>query len=79
MHKTDRTLFKKGIKFLLIALPLLVLAPVLITVARLNKETFIFWVIFIPGMLAFVAAMYMIYKGVNTLMEAFFSKKESDS
>lgn len=75
MHKTDKTLFKKGVKFLLIALPLLVLAPVLITLARLNKETYIFWVIFIPGIIAFFAAMYMIYKGVNTLMSAFFSRK----
>lgn len=77
MHKTDRTLFKKGIKYLLIALPLLVLAPVMITVARLNKETFVFWAIFIPGLIAFFAAMYMIYIGVNTLMKAFFSRKNS--
>jgi len=76
MHKTDRTLFRKGIKFLLIALPLLVLAPILITIARLNKETFMFWVIFIPGMIAFFAAMYIIYSGVNTLMQAFFSRKK---
>ena len=76
MHKTDRTLFRKGIKFLLIALPLLVLAPILITIARLNKETFMFWVIFIPGMIAFFAAMYIIYRGVNTLMQAFFSRKK---
>lgn len=75
MHQTDRTLFKKGIKFLLIALPLLALAPILISIARLNKETFIFWVILIPGLIAFFAAMYMIYKGVNTLMSAFFSRK----
>ena len=75
MHQTDRTLFKKGIKFLLIALPLLALAPILISIARLNKETFIFCVILIPGMIAFFAAMYMIYKGVNTLMSAFFSRK----
>lgn len=79
MHKTDRTLFKNGIKYLLIALPLLVLAPVLITVARLNKESFMFWVIFIPGFIAFFASMYMIYKGVNTLMKAFFSKKKPNA
>lgn len=77
MHTTDKTLFKKGIKYLLIALPLLVLAPVLITVARLNKESFVFWIIFIPGLIAFFAAMYTIYIGVNTLMKAFFSRKDS--
>lgn len=77
MHQTDRTLLKKGIKYLLIALPLLVLAPVLITVARINKETLVFWALFIPGIIAFFAAMYMIYIGVNTLMKALFSRKKS--
>lgn len=75
MHTTDRSLFKKGIKYLLIALPLLVLAPVLITLARLNKESIAFWILFIPGLIAFFAAMYTIFIGVNTLMKAFFSKE----
>lgn len=72
-QRTDRELFKKGIKFLIIALPLLVLAPVLISLARLNKETYVFWVFLIPGLIAFFAAMYTVFKGVNTLLKAFFS------
>lgn len=75
-QRTDRTLFKQGVKYLIIALPLLVLAPILITVAKLNDDkTIVFWAILIPGLIAFFAAMYTVFKGVNTLIKAFFGPK----
>lgn len=75
-QRTDRTIFKQGVKYLIIALPLLVIAPVLITVARLNRDNnLVFWLIFIPGLIVFFAAMYTIFKGVNTLLKSFFGKK----
>lgn len=79
MHQTDKTILKKGIKYLLLALPLLVLAPVLISWAALNKENISFWAFLIPGLITFFAAMYMIYIGVNTLMKALFSRKKTES
>lgn len=69
-HKTDKTLFRQGIKYLLICLPLLVIAPVLITLGALNDRA---WFFIAPGIIAMFAAMYYIYKGVSTLLKAFFN------
>lgn len=72
-HKTDRALFRKGIKHFLICLPLLVIAPVLITLGALNDRA---WFFVAPGVLAMFAAMYYIYKGVSTLLKAFFNTEK---
>ena len=69
---TDFNLLKKGLKFMAFALPLLVLAPILITLSGLNKETFMFYVFLLLGIIAGTGAIYLCFKGINTVLKSIF-------
>ena len=69
---TDFDILKKGLKYLAFALPLLFLAPSLITLSGLNKETFMFYVFLFFGIIAGAGAIYLCFKGINTIMKAIF-------
>ena len=69
---TDFNLLKKGLKFLAFALPLLFLSPILITLSGLNKETFMFYVFLVFGLVAGAWAIYLGFKGINTIMKSIF-------
>ena len=69
---TDVELLRKGVKYLAIALPLLFLSPYLITLAFLNTETIYGYVFFGLGFIAGVGAMYLVFKGINTIMKSIF-------
>ena len=69
---TDVELLRKGVKYLAIALPLLFLSPYLITLAFLNTETFYGYVFFGIGFIAGAGAVYLLFKGINTIMKSIF-------
>ena len=69
---TDLNLLKKGIKKMALAIPLLFLSPYLITLAFLNKETYMLYVFLFFGILAGAGAIYLCFKGINTIMKAIF-------
>jgi uncharacterized membrane protein YccC len=69
---TDVNLLRKGIKYLAIALPLLFLSPYLITLSFLNKETMMLYVFFAIGLLLGIGAVYLLFKGINTIMKSIF-------
>lgn len=69
---TDFDILKKGLKFLAFALPLLFLSPYLLTLSFLNKETFMFYVFLIFGLIAGAGAIYLLFKGINTIMKSIF-------
>jgi len=69
---TDVELLRKGVKYLAIALPLLFLSPYLITLAFLNTETIYGHVFFGLGFIAGVGAIYLLFKGINTIMKSIF-------
>jgi hypothetical protein len=69
---TDFDLLKKGLKLMAIALPLLFLCPYLLTLSFLNKETFMFFVFLTFGIFTGAAAIYLCFKGINTIMKAIF-------
>ncbi|MGB3344410.1 MAG: DUF6095 family protein [Aequorivita sp.] len=69
---TDFNLLKRGLKFMAFALPLLILAPYLLTLSFLNKETFIFYVFLVCGLVAGAGAIYLCFKGINTIMKSIF-------
>jgi hypothetical protein len=69
---TDVELLRKGVKYLAIALPLLFLSPYLITLAFLNTETIYGYVFFGLGFVAGVGAVYLVFKGINTIMKSIF-------
>ena len=69
---TDFEVLRKGLKYLAFALPLLFLSPYLLTLSFLNKETFMFFVFLIIGIFAGAAAIYFLFKGINTIMKSIF-------
>ena len=69
---TDVELLRKGVKYLAIALPLLFLSPYLITLAFLNTETIYGYVFFGSGFIAGAGAVYLLFKGINTIMKSIF-------
>lgn len=69
---TDFKILKKGLTFLAAALPFLFLAPILLTLSGLNKETFVFYIFLVLGLLAGAGAIYLCFKGINTIMKSIF-------
>lgn len=69
---TDFNLLKKGLKYMAFALPLLFLSPYLITLSFLNKETFMLFVFLLFGIVAGAAAIFLCFKGINTIIKSIF-------
>jgi hypothetical protein len=69
---TDTKLLFKGLKFMAFALPLLFLAPYLLTLSFLNKETLMFYIFFFLGIIVGVGAVYLCFKGINTILKSIF-------
>ncbi len=73
-HKTDRTLLFKGIKIMLISLLSVFMAPIMLSIAFNNKEKPLYIPILIVGCLIGLLAIYLIFKGINTIMNSIFNK-----
>lgn len=69
---TDKKLLVKGIKLMAYSLPLLILSPYLITLAALNKHNFTLYVFLILGIMVGFTAIYLCFKGINTIMKSMF-------
>lgn len=70
---TDKEVLLKGIKYLAGALPLLFLGPVIMYSAFGNQDKFLFWPIFILSIFICIAAGYLIYKGITTMLKGLFN------
>ena len=69
---TDKSILAKGVKYLAGALPLLFLGPVVITSAFKNENHPLFVYVLILGSIIALAAMFLIYKGINTVLKSLF-------
>jgi len=70
---TNKEVLNKGIKYLAWALPALFLGPTAIHFAFINKKQPLFPVILGIGTLVCVAAIYLIFKGIKTMMKGLFN------
>lgn len=76
MHMgTDRKELLKGIKFELAALPLLIAAPILITIGfkAIKQQQNYFWLII--GIVLAITAIVLGFLGIQIILNAFFNKK----
>ena len=66
----------KGVKFLAIALPLMILGPVILTIGfrALNDGNYI-WLI--AGCSIIIIAIIVAFKGIKTILNGLFDKNES--
>ena len=69
---TDKNILAKGIKYLSGALPLLFLGPFIINSAFTNEKHPLFPYVLALGIMIALAAMFLIYKGINTVVKSMF-------
>ena len=69
---TDKNILAKGVKYLSGALPLLFLGPVIINSAFKNEKHPLYPFILGLGIIAALGAMFLIYKGINTMLKSLF-------
>jgi hypothetical protein len=72
MKHTNKQMLISGIKKMALALPLLFLSPYLLTLSFINKENFMFYLALILGLIAGIAAVYLCFKGINTIIKSMF-------
>lgn len=71
---TNKKMLVQGIKYELIALPLLIAAPILITIGfkAIKQQNNYLWLI--AGILLAITAIILGFLGVKTILNAFFDK-----
>lgn len=69
---TNKQLLAKGVKFLAISLPLLFLGPSVLFSAFNNQDKPLFIPVLVVGIVVCGAAMFFIFKGIMTLVNALF-------
>ncbi|WP_373058651.1 DUF6095 family protein [Zunongwangia sp. H14] len=71
MH-TNRELLAKGIKYLLIAMPLIVAGPSVVFSAFNNQDHPFYIPVLVGGIIILIAAIFFIFKGITTIIKALF-------
>ncbi|MFV8335812.1 DUF6095 family protein [Flavobacterium sp. RSP29] len=70
---TNKELLSKGIKYLAGALPLLFLGPAVIYNAFMNKQNVWHYLVLAIGIIACIAAVYLLYLGLKIIMKSLFN------
>ena len=71
-QQTDRKLLSKGVKYLMIALPLMFLGPIVIHSSLKNQAHPLFYPILILGCLICLSSMLLFFKGLKTIIKSLF-------
>ncbi|MBI6116428.1 DUF6095 family protein [Salegentibacter maritimus] len=72
MKHTDKKILGKGIKYLAFALPLILIGPSVLFTAFNNQEHPYYIPVLILGIIALIAAMLLLFKGIMTIVKAVF-------
>ncbi|NJY62424.1 hypothetical protein HC174_06590 [Salinimicrobium sp. CDJ15-81-2] len=72
MKHTNKDMLFKGMKYLAGALPLSFIGPVVLFSSFKNQENVWFIPVMIFALLAMVAAVFLMFKGISTVMKALF-------
>ncbi|MDI5899246.1 DUF6095 family protein [Flavobacterium yafengii] len=70
---TNKELLSKGIKYLAGALPLLFLGPAVIYNAFMNQQNVWHYLVLAIGIIACIAAMFLMYLGLKIIMKSLFN------
>ena len=71
---TDKKLLVKGIKYMALVIPLLVLTTYLFTFMFLNKETKLFYIVMPLAIAGMAGTFWLGFKGLKTIMRAIFDQ-----
>ena len=69
---TNKALLGKGLKFMAGALPLIFIGPVVLFGSFKNQDHPWFIPVLIIGLLALIGAIFLLFKGISTIMKAIF-------
>ncbi|WP_417885781.1 DUF6095 family protein [Zunongwangia sp.] len=72
MKHTDRKTLGKGIRFLAASLPLALAGPAIVFSSFQNQDKPLFVPILCLGILSMLSAMFLIFRGIMTIMKALF-------
>lgn len=70
---TDKKRLFKGIRFLAFSLPLLFIGPAIIHSSFKNKQHDLYYIVLGLGVVFCIIGMYLIFKGVNTMVKGLFN------
>lgn len=73
--RTDKELLGKGVQRMAIALIFMFISPVIIHSAFKNQDHPLYIPILILGLISAAFAIFMIFKGLKTIMDSIFGKK----
>ena len=71
---TNKTKLIQGLKTMAGALPLLIIGPVILFSSFKNEGHPWFIPVLIVGLLAMIASVYLLFKGIRTIMNSLFDK-----
>lgn len=74
-NKTDRNILAKGLKTMGISLGAMFLGPTLVYIALTNQEKPLYIPILILAIIICGLAIFLAFKGINTIMDSMFKKK----
>lgn len=69
---TDKQLLLKGIRYMAITIPLLILSTYLFTLAFLNTDNFMIYAALPVAIIGMAATIYLGFKGIRTIMTSVF-------
>lgn len=72
---TNKKFLIKGLKRLLIALPLLVLTTYIFTFAFINKEVISLYLILPLAFISMGATIYLLFNGIQWILKSLFGEK----
>lgn len=75
MKHTNRNTLSKGIKYLAGAIPLALIGPSVLFSAFNNQDKDLYILILILGIIASFGAIFLMFKGIMTMVNAFFDKE----
>ncbi|MGB3143220.1 MAG: DUF6095 family protein [Maribacter sp.] len=75
--RTNKDLLVKGLKKLAITVLLMFTAPIILWQAFKNEDKPLFWPVCILGILLGCYAVYMGFRGIMTIVDSLFGKKEN--
>jgi hypothetical protein len=70
---TDKQLLLKGIRYMAITIPLLILSTYLFTLSFLNTDNFMFYAALPLAIIGMAGTIYLGFKGIKTIITAVFN------
>jgi polyferredoxin len=75
---TNRDLLNKGIKYLLLSLPMMFIGPSVIYNAFMNKKNVWHYAVLAVGITICFAAVFFAFKGIKTVTDSLFDHDEKN-